>query len=124
MRDGYSKGLVRQILAQRFPQLGFGRDRKVTASGFYRSVLISEGVEAWKRMGGAQALAELGIVEPAALERHMNGLFRQDDGADRSRSRKRLTRSGMCSPSRRGLAPVSVGSPMRASEVSPIGGVD
>ena len=86
MRDGYSKGLVRQSLAQKFPQLGFDRARKVTASGFYRSVMIREGVEAWKRMGGAQALAELGIVDGPALDRHMNDLFRHGDaglsGAD------------------------------------------
>jgi asparagine synthase (glutamine-hydrolysing) len=81
MRDGYSKGLVRQSLAERFPQLGFGRHRKVTASGFYRSVLITEGVNAWRTMGGAQALAELGIVDPVALDRHMNDLFRHGDAA-------------------------------------------
>ena len=86
MRDGYSKGLVRQSLAQKFPQLGFDRSRKVTASGFYRSVMIREGVEAWRRMGGAQALAELGVVDGPALDRHMQDLFRHGDaglsGAD------------------------------------------
>jgi asparagine synthase (glutamine-hydrolysing) len=78
MRDGYSKGLVRRSLAQKFPQLDFGRQRKITASGFYRSVLISEGVAAWKHMGGAEALAELGIVEPAELDRQMTRLFQQN----------------------------------------------
>jgi asparagine synthase (glutamine-hydrolysing) len=86
MRDGYSKGLVRQTLAQKFPQLGFDRSRKVTASGFYRSVLISEGVDAWTRMGGAHALAELGVVDGPRLDRHMHDLFRHGDagvsGAD------------------------------------------
>ena len=86
MRDGYSKGLVRQSLAQKFPQLGFDRSRKVTASGFYRSVLIQEGVDAWRKMGGAQALTELGVVDGAALDRHMQDLFRHGDagvsGAD------------------------------------------
>jgi hypothetical protein len=86
MRDGYSKGLVRQSLAQKFPQLGFDRSRKVTASGFYRSVLMREGVEAWERMGGAQALTELGVVDGPALDRHMQDLFRRGDagasGAD------------------------------------------
>ena len=86
MRDGYSKGLVRRSLAQKFPQLGFDRSRKVTASGFYRSVVIREGVDAWKRMGGAQALAELGIVDGRALDRYMNDLFQRGDaglsGAD------------------------------------------
>lgn len=78
MRGGYSKGLVRQSLTQRFPRLGFDRHRKVSASGFYRSVLITEGVDAWQGMGGAQALAELGIVDPVALDAHMNHLFQQD----------------------------------------------
>jgi asparagine synthase (glutamine-hydrolysing) len=86
MRDGYSKGLVRQSLAQKFPQLGFDRNRKITASGFYRSVVVAEGVEAWRRMGGAQALAELGIVDGSALDRHMDELFRRGNagvsGAD------------------------------------------
>ena len=90
MRDGYSKGLVRQSLAQKFPQLGFDRNRKVTASGFYRSVMIREGVEAWKGMGGAQALTELGIVDGPALDRHMSDLFRHGDaghsGADPGRT--------------------------------------
>ena len=79
MRDGYSKGLVRQSLAQKLPQLGFERSRKVTASGFYRSVLIQEGVDAWRKMGGAQALTELGVVDGAALDRHMRDLFRHGD---------------------------------------------
>jgi asparagine synthase (glutamine-hydrolysing) len=79
MRDGYSKGVVRQSLRQRFPQLGFDRARKVTASGFYRSVLVREGVDAWRRMGGARALAEIGVVDGAALDRHMDDLFRRGD---------------------------------------------
>jgi asparagine synthase (glutamine-hydrolysing) len=86
MRDGYSKGLVRQSLARKFPKLGFDRSRKVTASGFYRSVMIHEGIEAWMRMGGAQALTELGVVDGLALDRHMKDLFRRGDaglsGAD------------------------------------------
>jgi asparagine synthase (glutamine-hydrolysing) len=86
MRDGYSKGLVRQSLALKFPKLGFDRSRKVTASGFYRSVMIREGIEAWKRMGGAHALTELGVVDGPALDRHMKDLFRRGDaglsGAD------------------------------------------
>jgi len=80
MRDGYSKGLVRQSLARRFPQLGFDRSRKVTATGFYRSVLIDEAVNSWKRMGGAQALAELGVVDGTTLDRHMKDLLWQADG--------------------------------------------
>ena len=75
IRGGRSKGLVRQSLAQRFPDLGFERHRKVNASDFYRSVLTDEGRVAWSAMGGAEALAGLGVVDGAVLNRSMSRLF-------------------------------------------------
>jgi asparagine synthase (glutamine-hydrolysing) len=79
MRGGYSKGLVREALARKFPGLGFERSRKVTATGFYRSVVIQEGADAWRRMRGAQGLAELGVVDGPALDRYMQSLFQRGD---------------------------------------------
>ena len=79
IRGGYSKGLVRQSLARKFPTLGFDHHRKVSATSFYRSVLVDEGVAAWERLGGAQALAEIGVVDPVALDAHMRDLFRASD---------------------------------------------
>jgi len=79
IRGGRSKGLVRQSLARRFPDLGFERHRKVNATDFYRSVLTGEGRIQWKKMGGAQALAELEIVNPDLLNESMTELFEDTD---------------------------------------------
>ena len=40
-RGGRSKGLVRDMLARRFPHLGFERQKKVVAIDFFRSVSIT-----------------------------------------------------------------------------------
>ena len=66
-QGGRSKGLVRHTLARRFPALGFERHRKLDANSFFRSVLVTDGVEAWRRMGGAPALTRLGIAEQHGL---------------------------------------------------------
>jgi asparagine synthase (glutamine-hydrolysing) len=65
-RGGRSKGLVRQTLAARFPQLGLDRQRKMAATPFYQSLLAGEGGALLERLGGFSALAELGIVDPKA----------------------------------------------------------
>jgi asparagine synthase (glutamine-hydrolysing) len=65
---GYSKGLVRQTVARRFPGLGFEHQRKVSATGFSRKLLRSEGLAAWRRLGGADALSELEVVDGARVD--------------------------------------------------------
>ncbi len=67
-QGGRSKGLVRGMLARRFPQLGFERQRKVAATPVVRNYLVREGAAAWRTMGGARALAELGVVDGRAVE--------------------------------------------------------
>jgi hypothetical protein len=62
MRGGRSKGLVRETVNKRFPQLGFERQRKVYASDFFKNLLLREGRTAWNRLGGLSALSALGIV--------------------------------------------------------------
>jgi asparagine synthase (glutamine-hydrolysing) len=79
MADGRSKGLVRQTLARRFPALGFDRQKKVLVAGFYRNILLADGPRVWRRMGGASALAELGVVDGAAVTAALEGIFRRGD---------------------------------------------
>jgi hypothetical protein len=67
-RGGRTKGLVRDMLARRFPEAGFERHRKITATGFFRSVLTREAGTAWEVMEGTPTLARMGLVEPRALE--------------------------------------------------------
>jgi asparagine synthase (glutamine-hydrolysing) len=74
-RGGKTKGLVRESLARRFPNLGFERHRKLGATSFYRSVLATEGASVWQRCGGPHALSELGIVDRRRTERHTQELL-------------------------------------------------
>ncbi|MBA3474631.1 MAG: hypothetical protein H0T57_15660 [Rubrobacter sp.] len=74
-QGGRSKGLVRQTVARRFPQLGFERQKKNTVPNFFRDMLREEGAPLWQTMGGASALAELDIVDAPALDSAMSELF-------------------------------------------------
>ena len=62
-RGGRSKGLVRQSMARRFPLLGFGRQRKVTATDFYRTMMQREGPAILRKVGRPTALIDLGVVD-------------------------------------------------------------
>jgi asparagine synthase (glutamine-hydrolysing) len=62
MQGGREKGLVRRSIAQRFPDLGFERQKKVMGTNFHYAALRREGPEAWRRVGACDALVELGIV--------------------------------------------------------------
>jgi asparagine synthetase B (glutamine-hydrolysing) len=70
-RGGRTKAMVRQTVARRFPGLDFERQRKVSAVHFFSSILRAEGPRLWQALGGAQALAELGIVDAPVLNSAM-----------------------------------------------------
>lgn len=78
-RGGRAKGLVRDTLARRFPDLGLERQKKVIASDYFTSVMLGEGRELWAEMGGPQALAELGVVDGARVETAAQQLFSSGD---------------------------------------------
>lgn len=73
-KGGRAKGLVRHMLARRFPELGFDRLKKVVATRLFRSELIRDGTVAWGAMGGTRALGELGIVDVAGLKTTIDGV--------------------------------------------------
>ena len=64
---GRSKGLVRQTMATRFPGLGLERQRKVSATSFFQSLLLREGPALADLAGDFPALSGLGIVDGPAL---------------------------------------------------------
>jgi asparagine synthase (glutamine-hydrolysing) len=64
---GRSKGLVRDEVARRCPNLGFERQRKVLGTGLFQERMQREAGLAWKRLGGPRLLAEMGVV-------HANGV--------------------------------------------------
>ncbi len=74
-RGGRSKGLVRRWLAQRFPALGFERQKKVIATGFFRDTVLAEGPEVWREVGGPKALGELGVVDPRQADLLMDEIL-------------------------------------------------
>jgi len=73
--NGRSKGLVRRTLAHRFPGLGFERQPKVAVRTYHRDSLLREAPAAWRALGGAAAMAELGLVDGTVLESMMSEIF-------------------------------------------------
>ncbi|MGI8429751.1 MAG: asparagine synthase-related protein [Solirubrobacteraceae bacterium] len=65
---GRDKGLARGMVAERFPELGFGRKRKILATSFSEALFTAEGPRVWESLGSARALAELGVVDAKLLE--------------------------------------------------------
>jgi asparagine synthetase B (glutamine-hydrolysing) len=69
MNQGYwSKGLVRGPLARRFPRAGFEKQKKILSTTLATRLMADQIPGAWKAMGGAQALADSGIIDPKRLE--------------------------------------------------------
>jgi hypothetical protein len=68
LANGREKGLVREATNRRFPGAGFERQRKVSAVTFFRERLEAEALPHWREMGGATALASLGVVDPELVE--------------------------------------------------------
>ncbi len=62
---GRTKGLVRRALADRLPDLGLERQHKVSATPFYRDILLREAPPLLERFGQFQSLSSLGVVDGA-----------------------------------------------------------
>jgi asparagine synthase (glutamine-hydrolysing) len=67
-RGGRAKGLVRDVVASRFPGLGFRQQRKVSSLRFAMSIFSSELPGAWTSLGGPRLLAEAGIVDVEGIQ--------------------------------------------------------
>lgn len=67
-RGGRSKGMVRDDLARRFPGFGFDRQKKLISRNFFADTIFREGPAAWRELGGAEALSELGLVDAAGAD--------------------------------------------------------
>lgn len=78
-RGDRAKALIRETLANRFSGLGLDRQKKVIASRYFTAVMLGQGSRIWDRIGGAQALAELGLVDPARMEEFARRAFNSND---------------------------------------------
>jgi len=79
IHGGRSKALVRWSLARRFPDLGYENHRKVGATLMYQSIVLGQSPDAWRRLGGAKALVELGIVDREKIERRVEEVMAGND---------------------------------------------
>jgi len=70
-RGNRSKGLVRDSLARRFPDLGFERQRKVLVVNFYREMVQQEAPAVWQEMGSARALKDIGMIDEKGLDDYL-----------------------------------------------------
>jgi asparagine synthase (glutamine-hydrolysing) len=75
IKGGMAKGMVRESLAKRFPDLGFDTQKKRAATGFFRHVLIGQGKISWAASNHAEALADLGIIDPVKLDNELQDIF-------------------------------------------------
>jgi asparagine synthetase B (glutamine-hydrolysing) len=73
--DHRTKALVRQTVARRFPALGFERQRKVAALGFFASILRREGPVLGEAVADFAALGALGIVQPEGARAFMRAAW-------------------------------------------------
>jgi len=62
-KGGRAKGLVRGMMAERFPGLGFESQRKVGATNFIESRLFKESKACWDDLGERLALADLNVID-------------------------------------------------------------
>jgi hypothetical protein len=62
-RGGRYKGLLREFLHPRHPQLGYDCQQKPYATGFVARKVFEGARRVWSDLKGAQALSELGVVQ-------------------------------------------------------------
>jgi asparagine synthetase B (glutamine-hydrolysing) len=74
---GASKGLVRKVLARRFPELGFERQRKVAATSYFQTLLTESGPALADAAGQFPALSTLGVVDGRAAREFVVAGLRQ-----------------------------------------------
>ena len=74
-QGGRAKGLVRESLDRRFPDCGFGQQKKVAATNVFMAVIDSEAATARRRLGPIHALTSLGVLDPARIENALDGML-------------------------------------------------
>ena len=62
-QGGMEKGIVRKSVAKRFPNLKFEKQKKVSAMGYWQSLLKTEGRDLYYSTGGPKTLIEMGVVD-------------------------------------------------------------
>jgi asparagine synthase (glutamine-hydrolysing) len=77
---GRTKDLVRRTLAQRFPALNLGSQRKVNFTPLFKSIILREAPILADAAGDFPALSDLGIVDGHATQRYVAEGLKQGSG--------------------------------------------
>jgi asparagine synthetase B (glutamine-hydrolysing) len=83
-RGNKSKGLVRNLLTNRFPELGFDKQKKRAGTPFFQDTLLNEGSHYWEASGGTTTLSELGIVDKPKMDAEVHKIFSGVEPAHRA----------------------------------------
>ncbi len=81
---GRMKGLVRKVVARRFPSLGFDQQKKVEIKDLFFSILAKEAPAVWREMRGAKSLSKLGLVNHDLLDAQFNRVLESKNGTHAS----------------------------------------
>jgi asparagine synthetase B (glutamine-hydrolysing) len=76
-RGQRSKSMVRSMVSRKLAGLGVERQKKITTGNFWPQK-TKEAVEAWRTMGGARVLGELGIVDAPRLDQHVQQMLAEE----------------------------------------------
>jgi asparagine synthetase B (glutamine-hydrolysing) len=77
---GRMKGIVRKVVARRFPALGFDQQRKVEITGLFFSILAREAPPVWRELGGAKSLSKLGLVNHDLFDAQVKRVLESKNG--------------------------------------------
>jgi asparagine synthase (glutamine-hydrolysing) len=77
IKGGRTKGMIRETLSRRFPNLGLKEQRKVVAVSFFESLLRREGSALVDLAGDFPALSALGIVDGKAARAFLTKVLNQ-----------------------------------------------
>jgi asparagine synthetase B (glutamine-hydrolysing) len=81
-----SKGLVRESLARRLPDLGFQRQRKIVVRRALPQRVLGDGLRLWRESGKAKALPALGLAEADQLDIYLARLLKSESHCDTFRA--------------------------------------
>jgi len=80
-QGGRYKGLLRQFLHRRHPQLGYDRQQKPYATGFVARKVFEGARRIWPELKNLRALSELGIVRAQRMDARMTEILEKENSA-------------------------------------------
>jgi asparagine synthetase B (glutamine-hydrolysing) len=74
-QGGMEKGIIRDSVTRRFPNMEFQTQKKASAVNYWLSLITTEGKEIYHDIGGPKSLIELGIIDGNAMGPLMEQAF-------------------------------------------------